>query len=552
MKHVFCARNSSKCQQTTLRSPAHSYRKFFSIVKDFVVKISVVLRKLGLVSVAVLGVTGCSEFFVRKAQPHTSLQASKVVFDADTYPAVVLGGGMGGMTAGVYLAMANIKTLLVQGTMPGGLLTQSLSVRNWPGELESPGMAITDKLLAQARKQGVEIAAEKVTALDTTTWPYRVTLSDVSDTSRVRTVKALSVVIGMGALSNYLGIPGEKEYWSKGVTNCAVCEGSLYKDKVVCVVGGGNSAIEEAHYLAGIARKVYVFVRRDVLRATDNRKDDLATMKNVEIVYTHALQKIIGNGQQVTGVSAINTTTNTVTEYPMDGVFLAIGFTPNTALFKDSLALTQQGYIALKHDQQTSVPGIFAVGDIVDPVYKQAVTAAGDGCRAALQAHQFLQQCGYTPKPVEAAQTAPVSANDASEKKKEITESTAVASVESASEPVAAKHTYTPGVAHEMKSTQEVLDLIATANKPVIIDFHAVWCGPCRQMAPMYSRLAERYADKAIFIKINIDDLGGFATQYRIQGVPTFVFIKEGVEKHRIVGGGSTEKQFAEKIDALI
>ncbi len=511
-------------------------------------KISVILKKLGLVSVAILGVTGCSEFFVRKAQTQTQLHVSNVILDTDTYPAVVLGGGMGGMTAAVYLAMANIKTVLVQGSMPGGLLTQSLSVRNWPGELESPGMAITDKLLAQARKQGVEIVAEQVTALDTTTWPYLVTLSDVVDSSRVRTIKALSLVIGMGALSNYLGIPGEKEYWSKGVTNCAVCEGSLYKDKTVCVVGGGNSAIEEAHYLAGIARKVYVFVRRDVLRATDNRKDDLAAMKNVEFVYNHSLQKIVGDGAQVTGVVAVDARTNVATEYPMDGVFLAIGFTPNTALFKNSLALTEQGYIALKHDQETSVPGIFAVGDIVDPVYKQAVTAAGDGCRAALQAHHFLQQCGYTPKPVQTAKSASAPVAVVSEKKTESKESTVVAPAES----VITQHAYAPGIAHEMKSTQEVLDLIATSDKPVIIDFHAVWCGPCRQMAPMYSRLAERYAEKATFIKINIDDLGGFATQYRIQGVPTFVFIKGGVEKHRIVGGGATEKQFAEKIDSLI
>jgi thioredoxin reductase (NADPH) len=533
------------------------YCKFLYAVKDFILKISVVFRKLGLISVAVLGVTGCSEFFVRKAQPQSLFQVSQVAFDADTYPAVVLGGGVGGMTAGVYLAMANINTVLVQGAMPGGLLTQSLSVRNWPGELESPGMAITDKLLAHARKQGVEVFAEKVTAINTATWPYAITLSDLADTSRVRTIKALSVIIGMGALSNYLGIPGEKEYWSKGVTNCAVCEGSLYKDKVVCVIGGGNSAIEEAHYLAGIARKVYVFVRRDVLRATDNRKDDLVAMKNVEIVYNTSLQKIVGDGQKVTSVIAVDAKTEKTTEYPMDGVFLAIGFTPNTAIFKDTVALTPEGYIALTRDQQTSVSGIFAVGDIVDPVYKQAVTAAGDGCRAALQAHQFLQHCGYTPPVAPAIKPTQVEARvgdveqvkavQPEEIKKETnTESKTV--VESAS----AEHSYAPGVAHEMKSTQEVLDLISSSKKPIIIDFHAPWCGPCRQMAPMYGRLAERYADKAIFIKINIDDLGGFATQYRIQGVPTFVFIKDGAEKNRIVGGGATEKQFSEKIDPLI
>lgn len=507
-----------------------------------------VIRKLVVTSVALLSITGCSGLFLRKSSA-ADLHVSKITLDKDTYPAVVLGGGVGGMTASVYLAMANVKTVLVQGAMPGGLLTQSLSVRNWPGELEAPGLSITDKLCAQARKQGVDIRAESVVGLDVSTWPYTLTLADVLDASRTRTIRALSVIIGMGALSNYLGVPGEKEYWSKGVTNCAVCEGSLYKDKTVCVVGGGNSAIEEAHYLAGIARKVYVFVRGSALRATDNRKDELAAMKNVEIVYDHSIQKISGDGHKVTAVAVVNNKTKEEKTYTLDGVFLAIGFTPNTSLFKNSLALNAEGYIALTHDQQTSVPGVYAVGDIVDPVYKQAVTAAGDGCRAALQAYSFLQACGYTPVVAKV------------EEQKEVvlkTEEPAAVRVEAKAEAVAVKavaaengHVYAPGVAHEMRSAQEVLDLIAS-KKPVVIDFHASWCGPCRAMAPLYKKLAESYAGKATFIKINIDDLGGLATQYRVQGVPTFVFIKEGAELSRIVGGGSTEKQFSEKIEAII
>lgn len=495
-----------------------------------------VIRRLVVVSVALLSITGCSDFFSSKIRSAAIFDASKVMFDKNTYPAVVLGGGVGGMTASVYLAMANIKTLLVQGSMPGGLLTQSLSVRNWPGEIELPGMAITDKLLAQARKQGVEVQAEQVVAVDTAVWPYSVTLSEIGDPARTRTVKALTLIVAMGALSNYLGIPGEKEYWSKGVTNCAVCEGALYKDKTVCVVGGGNSAIEEAHYLAGLARKVYVFVRGDSLRATDNRKDDLMRLSNVEFVYNTTLQKITGQDSKVTGITVVDKKTNQEKKYELDGVFLAIGFKPNTALFKDKIALDHSGYIMLKHDQETTVPGVYAIGDIVDPVYKQAVTAAGDGCRAALQAHSFLVKSHYVAKPLGAATLVTSSSHDQ-------TNNEMVAILDDS---------YRSGVVHEIKTLHEITNLLKTSVVPVVIDFHATWCGPCRAMAPLYKKLAQQYADRVLFVKVNIDDLGGFATQYRIQGVPTFVFIKEGQELDRIVGGGNTEKQFCEKIDRLI
>lgn len=506
-----------------------------------------IVRTLILTSVSLLSITGCSEFFVRKANTQGVFNAADVVYDKDTYPAVVLGGGVGGMTASVYLAMANVKTLLVQGVMPGGLLTQSLSVRNWPGEIESTGMAISDKLLAQARKQGVEVKAEQATALDVTKWPYTITLSDVNEPSRTRTVKALSIIIAMGACSNYLSIPGEKEYWSKGVTNCAVCEGSLYKDKVVCVIGGGNSAVEEAHYLAGIARKVIVFVRGTALRATDKRKDELMNMSNVEIIYERAVKKIVGANDKVTEVVVLNTATKEEKTYPMDGVFLAIGFTPNTAILKNVVALDANGYIVLTNDQQSSVPGVYAVGDIVDPRYKQAVTAAGDGCRAALQAHAFLMQAGYkAPHEVDSRLTSALEVATQTE----IANNVEIQSVVPTRDKE--EHAYAPGVVHEMRSTQEITSLVSDSKKPVIIDFYATWCGPCRAFSPLYKKLAERYAGKVTFVKVNIDNLGGVATNYRVQGVPTFVFIKDGVERDRVVGGGSSERQFAEKVESLL
>jgi len=467
----------------------------------------------------------------------SSHDITSIQIDEDTYPAVVLGGGVGGLTAGVYLTMANIKTLLAQGSMPGGLLTQSLSVRNWPGEFDAPGNAITDKIKAQAVKRGVIIEKEKAVAVSVNSWPFTVTLENVTDPSKKRTIKALSLIVAMGATSNYLSIPGEQEYWSKGVTNCAVCEGSLYRNKNVCVVGGGDSAIEEASYLSSIAKHVTIFVRRDVLRAVDNRKDEVLALKNVSVVYNTSLTAIKGDGKKVSSVMTINNKTKEEKEVAMDGVFLAIGFTPNTKLFDGGLALTKGGYIKLENDQETSVPGVYAVGDIVDPLYKQAVTAAGDGCRAALQAQRFLADLGYHAKPEPVASPPQVTAEPQKEQPRE----------EKKEEAPVVTSTFAHGVVHEIASVEEYKAALAQHERPVVVDFHATWCGPCKLMAPMYARMAEKHKD-VLFLKVNIDPLPSIAQSSSIYGVPTFVFMKEGKEVTRVVGGGMRDAQFDEKV----
>ena len=481
-----------------------------------------------------------------KSAPVASYNLRAVTMDENTYPAVVLGGGVGGLTAGIYLSMANIKTLLAQGSVPGGLLTQSHSVRNWPGEIDVPGSVITDKVRAQAMKRGVLVKDEKAVAVNVSSWPFTITLEEVTDPSKKRTVKALSLIVAMGALSNYLTVSGEKEYWSKGVTNCAVCEGSLYRDKEVCIVGGGDSAIEEASYLSSIAKHVTIYVRRDVLRAVDNRKDEVVALKNVDVVYNTSLTAIKGDGNKVTSISLINNKTKKEQDVPMDGVFLAIGFTPNTKMFEGGLALTKGGYIKCEHDQEASVPGVYAVGDIVDPVYKQAVTAAGDGCRAALQAQRFLADLGHH------ADVAPQATTQAT---KPATEEVAAKKIEEKKDDVAApvvkaSSLPTAGEVHEIRSVEEYEALMAQTERPVVVDFYATWCGPCKLMAPMYHRLAEKHKD-VLFLKVNIDPLPGIAQKSNIYGVPTFVFVKEGKEVERVVGGGMREAQFSGKVEAL-
>jgi thioredoxin reductase (NADPH) len=494
------------------------------------------MKKLNLLSIVFLGTVLCGCFTVSslKQESH-SFDATVFAGDSDVIPVAVIGGGVGGLTASVYLSMANIPTELLQGTTPGGLLTQSLSVRNWPGVVDAPGMAIADSVRAQAEKSGVAIKDEVLTGIDTSQWPYRLTIADAFDAKKVRTVRAMTVIIGIGAQSNYLGIPGEQEYWSRGVTNCAVCEGSLYKGKTVCVVGGGNSAMEEAHYLSGIAKKVYVFVRRDQLRATDNRKDDVANTGNIEMVYETSLTQINGDGEKVVSVETINNRTKQKRTVAMDGVFLAIGFTPNTKLFAGKLSLTDGGYIKLFDDQETSVPGVYAVGDIVDPKYKQAVTAAGDGCRAALQAHAFLKDARYSAVP--AAKEA-----DVQEQKEE-----RVAAVEQPKvQPLASW--ITPGQVNEVPSVAAFKELLQTAQVPVIADFSAVWCGPCRQMMPVYKRVAKTVGDDAILVKIDIDVLSALASEYRVHGVPSFMFFKDGKMYDSFVGGGRGEDAFYSRL----
>ncbi len=455
---------------------------------------------------------------------------------ADTYPVVIVGGGVGGLTSAVYLSLANIKTYVAEGDIPGGLLTQSHSVRNWPGEIDSPGAAITEKLRSQAIRAGAMIKREIVTSVDFSSWPYTLTVQSVDDKNDTKTIRALSVILGVGAKSNYLGIPGELNYWSRGVTNCAVCEGSLYKDKIVGVVGGGDSAMEEASYLSEIAKKVYVFVRSDKLRAVDNRKDEVEAKSNVEFVFNTSIREIVGDGQKVVSVVTQNKESGEHKTITMDGLFLAIGFTPNTAMLEGQVNLTSRKYIKLYHDQETSISGVYAVGDVVDPVYKQAVTASGDGCRAALQSIAFLQACGYSAQ--KSAQAKPM-------KQETVVEKT----VATATEKKEAIHFSVGGVV-EISSENDFYQLF-NLGKPVLIDFYATWCMPCKRVAPLFKKIAKEYAGEMIFAKVNIDSVGALAQKEGVQGVPTFIAYVDGKPVAREVGA-IPKARFKNMIDPIV
>ena len=304
---------------------------------------------------------------------------------------IILGSGPAGYTAAVYAARANLKPVLLTGMTPGGQLTTTTEVDNWPGDIEGlQGPALMDRMQKHAERFDTQIIFDHIVKADLAQAPFK--LQGDSDTY---TCDAL--IIATGASARYLGLPSESTYQGKGVSACATCDGFFYRNKAVCVIGGGNTAVEEALYLSNIAASVTLIHRRDTLRAEKMLQDKLhakARNGNVKIIWDAALEEVLGDDKKVSGVTIRHLKTETKEELPMDGVFIAIGHTPNTELFKGQLAM-KDGYLIIKSGLEgmataTSTPGVFACGDVADHVYRQAITSAGFGCMAALDAEKYL------------------------------------------------------------------------------------------------------------------------------------------------------------------
>ncbi len=312
-----------------------------------------------------------------------------IAFSHAVEDVVILGGGVGGMSSALYLSRAGLKPVIIEGNNPGGLIAQSHKVQNWPSEIEISGYELADKIKKQALSSGVEFFEGVVKSVDFSEKPYTIEAVDFNGNKKV--LKAKSCIIAMGTTPNLLKIKGESNFWGKGVTNCAVCDGPLYRNKKVAIVGGGDSALLEAEYLSDIAKDVYVFVRKKSFKVVElQRLQKLKRKKNVHFLYESTLQEIHGDQDTVTHVDV--KIKDKIKTLDIDGVFLAIGSKPNTEIFKGQIKLDEKGYIILEKDQETSKKGIYAVGDIVDPVYKQAISASGDGAKAALQAIDHLSK----------------------------------------------------------------------------------------------------------------------------------------------------------------
>ena len=303
------------------------------------------------------------------------------------YDVVIIGSGAAGLTSAIYAARANMKLLLIEGMQPGGQLTITSDIENFPGYADPvSGPELMSTIRRQAERVGAEIITGEVTDVDYSTRPFKVEVAD-------KQIEAKTLIVATGASARWLDIPSEKAFYGKGVSACATCDGFFYKGKEVLVVGGGDTALEEASYLTNFASKVTLVHRRDELRGSKAMQKRAFDNPKIEFAWNSVIDEILGADTGVTGARLKDTKTGETRELSCDGVFIAIGHTPNTKLFEGKLELDDQGYIVTpKTSMQTSVAGIFAAGDCQDSKYRQAVTAAGTGCMAAIDAEHFLQE----------------------------------------------------------------------------------------------------------------------------------------------------------------
>jgi len=404
---------------------------------------------------------------------------------AEEQDVVIIGGGVGAMTSAIYLARAGYEPVVIEGENPGGTITMSHHVENWPGAEKISGEELIKNIRAQAEKWGVKFISKKVTSVDFKQYPYKIVASSLFDDDS-ELFYAKSCIIAMGTTPKYLNVPGEKEFWGRGVSNCAVCDGALYKDKTVAVVGGGDAAVLEADYLSQMAKKVYILIRKDQFRAHERQRlDALLKKDNIEVKFQTEVKQIEGGEDKVSQL-ALKESENVL---PIDGLFLAIGSTPNSQLFVDQLELVSGGYIKVSEGQHTSVEGIFAIGDIADPVYKQAISAAGDGAKAALEVEKFLK--------VKLAE---------------------------ASHPI------------EVCNAEQFNQILQSSKGPVVVKFYSSRCRPCIALTPYFDQACEKLHSKMTFIQVNISKQYSLLDKYNVLAVPTVAVFSNGKLQKRYTG----------------
>lgn len=298
---------------------------------------------------------------------------------------LIIGSGPAGFTAAIYASRAALEPVVYEGLQPGGQLTTTTEVENFPGYPQGvSGQQMMADLRAQAERLGADIRYGMVTEADLSKRPFKVTVDDE------KVIEAETLIIATGATARYLGLPSESKYRGMGVSACATCDGFFYRGRTVAVVGGGDTACEEALYLASICKKVYMVVRRDVFRASKAMQERVAATENIEVLWNSNTQEVLGDDMGVTGMRLIRKD-GVVYEKAIDGFFLAIGHHPNSDIFKEWIITDENGYIVTDgRSSKTNVPGVFAAGDVQDPNYRQAITAAASGCKAALDAEKFI------------------------------------------------------------------------------------------------------------------------------------------------------------------
>lgn len=297
---------------------------------------------------------------------------------------IIIGSGPAGLTAAIYSSRAFLKPIMIEGNPPGGQLMGTTAVENWPGNQSILGPQLIQNLKDHAKHFGTQIISDVVTQVDFSQKPFTIT-------TKKETFKSKAVIISTGASANKLGCPGEQEYWGKGVTVCAVCDGAFYPNKKVVIVGGGDTAMEDASFMSKYTDDITIVHILDKLTASPAMQKRVLDNKKIKIIYSHTVSEIKGNGNHITELVLTDQINKQAKTIPADALFLAIGQKPNTALFKDQLELDKFGYIVTHEGTKTSVEGVFAAGDVIDRKYRQAIVSSGSGCMAALDAQRYLE-----------------------------------------------------------------------------------------------------------------------------------------------------------------
>lgn len=411
--------------------------------------------------------------------------------EKNVVPIAIIGSGPAGLSAAVYAARLGFYSVVFQGKNPGGQLVTTSYVENWPGIQKMLGSDIIAGLRKQAEQFGAVMSPDAITDVNFSTWPYTLT------TEENKKIRALTVIIATGSSARLLKVPGEQEFWGKGVTTCAICDAPFYKNKEVIVVGGGDSAAEEVMQLAPYAQKINLFVRGSSLRASHAMQQHLKEIKQLTIFFNSKIREIKGTDH----VNAVDYEQDGVRKtQTIDGVFLAIGHEPNTALFRKNVACTSAGYIKpVLGTQKTSVRGVFVAGDVADERYRQAGVAAGDGIKAALDAASFLHEHGYNE----------AFAHDIEDR------------------------LYIPeAVVRQaitvIKNSEELDALIAGSSLPVLVDFYTPQCPTCMQMMPSVEAIAAQKKESITIVKVDGSIHQDIMKKWHVGSVPHMLVFKDG------------------------
>jgi thioredoxin reductase (NADPH) len=454
---------------------------------------------------------------------------------------VIIGSGPAGYTAAIYAARANLKPFMFEGFqaggLPGGQLMTTTEVENFPGFPEGiTGPELMDRMKAQAERWGAELVTEDVDFVDLSQRPFVVR-------SRDREVLAHSIIVATGATAKRLNLPGETAYWNRGISACAICDGAtpLFRNQDLVVIGGGDTAAEESIYLTKYGSQVHMMVRTDKMRASKAMQDRVLSNPKITVHWHTDVLDVFGQeGGTMTGVKLRNSQTGEASELAAKGLFYAIGHTPNTALFKGQIDLDETGYIVTQHGSvETNVEGVFAAGDVQDHEYRQAITAAGTGCAAALLAERWLSANGliqeYRATPTAAPAETPAAETPAAE-----TPATAAATVDDV-DITATRHV--GGLA--------LRKLYHASDRLIVVKYVSPNCGPCHTLKPILNKVIDEYDGKIHFIEIDIDADPEIAQSAEIVGTPTVQFFKNK-SKVGQMQGVKQKSQYRELIESQI